>query len=181
MKSIVGQVLETQRDIEQESVNFYTKILNETEEDRARDTGAITRNIPKLVTPKHNAMLMSLIEREEVEEVVFQMEKGQAPGPDCFTIDFFQKCWDLVKEEIWAVVEESRRMGWVLKAFNSTFLTLIPKEQGAESPGMFRPISLCNVILKIIMKVLANRLKPLMPGLISPEKIGFMEGRQILD
>ena len=90
------------------------------------------------------------------------MEKGKASSPDGFTIDFFQSCWELVKEETWAVVDESKRMGRVLKDFNSTFLTLIPKEQGADTPGKFRPISLCNVILKIITKVMANRLKPLM-------------------
>lgn len=45
-----------------------------------RATIAITQNIPKLVTPEHNTMLMRPIEREEVEEVVFQMEKGKAPG-----------------------------------------------------------------------------------------------------
>ena len=56
------------------------------------------------------------------------MEKGKALGPDGFTIDFFQKCLDFVKEQIWVVVEESRRIGWFLKAFNSNFLTLIPKE-----------------------------------------------------
>lgn len=39
------------------------------------------------------------------------MEKGKAPGPDGFTIDLFQRRWDLTKEDIWAVVEESRRMG----------------------------------------------------------------------
>ena len=78
------------------------------------------------------------------------------------------------------MVEESWRNGRVLKEFNSTFLTLIPKDQGVDSPSMFRPISLCNVILKIIMKVLANRLKPLLLGLISPEQTGFVEGRKIL-
>ena len=104
------------------------------------------------------------------------MDKGKVLGLDGFTIDFFQSCWDLVKEETWAVVEESRRMGHVLKAFNSTFLTLIPKEQGVETPGKFQVISLCNVILKIITKVMAIRLKPLMLGLISLEQMGFVEG-----
>ena len=55
------------------------------------------------------------------------MEKGKAPGLDRFTVDFFQSCWDLVKEEIWEVMEESRGMGQVLMTFNVTFLSLIPK------------------------------------------------------
>ena len=77
-------------------------------------------------------------------------------------------------------MEESIRTKRVFKAFNVTFLTLLPKEQGVESPGKFRPISLCNVVLKIITKVMANRLKPILPDLISPEQSGFMEGRQIM-
>lgn len=139
------------------------------------------RNIPKLVTPEHNVMLMRPIECKEVEEAVLQMEKGKAPGPNGFIVDFFQSYWDLVKEEIWEVVEESMRMGQVLTASNTTILSLIQKEHGADSPSKFRPISLCNVVLKIITKVMANRLKPLMPGLISPEQSGFAEGTQILD
>ena len=67
------------------------------------------------------------------------------------------------------IVEESRTKKGVLKAFNATFLTLIPKEVGADTPDKFRPIVLCNVIYKIISKVIANRLKPLLLMLISPE------------
>ena len=96
------------------------------------------------------------MEQMEVEEAVFQMEKEKSPSPNGFTIDFFYSYWDLVKQELWEVIKESRRTRRVLKAFNVTFLTLIPKEQGADSPGKFRPISLCNVVLKIITKVMAN-------------------------
>ena len=87
----------------------------------------------------------------------------------------------MLKEEVWEIVEESRTSKGVLKDFNATFLTLIPKSEGADAPGKFRPIALCNVIYKITLKVIANRLKPLLPGIISPEQSGFVEGRQILD
>jgi hypothetical protein len=40
---------------------------------------------------------------------------------------------------------------------------------------------LCNVIYKLLTKVIAKRLKPILPTIISPEKSGYVEGRQILD
>jgi hypothetical protein len=43
----------------------------------------------------------------------------------------------------------------------------------------FRPISLCNCIYKIIAKIIARRLKPLLSEAISKEQFGFLEGRQI--
>ena len=105
------------------------------------------------------------------------MALGKAPALDGFTSNFFHFFWDLVKEDVLNIVEESRTKKGVLKAFNATFLTLIPKEVGADTPDKFRPIALSNVIYKIISKVIANRLKPLLPLLISPEQSGFVEGR----
>ena len=116
---------------------------------------------------------MKPIESEEVEEEVMQMKKGKSSGPDGFMVDFFQSCWDLLKEEITRVVEESRRIERVVLTLNATFLSLILKEQEANVLGKFRSISLCNVIPKIITKVMANRLKPLMPRLISLSKSGL--------
>lgn len=164
---LIGQIVEKQNELEQHLVQFYLELLHETEEDRGGDIVAITRHIPKLVTLEYNIMLMRQIEKTEVEEAIFQMEKGKAPGPDGFTIHFFQSCWDLFKEELWEVVEESRQTGRILRAFNATFLSLIPKEHGEYLPGKFRLISLYNIVMKIITKVMANRLKPLMSGLVS--------------
>jgi len=60
-------------------------------------------------------------------------------------------------------------------------ITLILKEIEAKTPNRYRPIALCNMIYKIISKVIENRLKPLLPSLISQEQAGFVEGRQIMD
>jgi hypothetical protein len=64
---------------------------------------------------------------------------------------------------------------------NSSFLALIPKEVNTSSFSRFRPISLCNVSYKIISKVNSNRIKPLLPKLISPNQGGFVEKRKIID
>ena len=64
---------------------------------------------------------------------------------------------------------------------NSTFLALIPKEFNPASFDRFRPISLCNASYKILAKLLANRLKPLLGYLISPQQGGFVKGRHLVD
>lgn len=114
--------------MELELVSYYSYLLSKPKGEDSPNHMNITQHIPRLVTPEHNAILRCAIDREEVEEAVMQMDKGIAPGPDGFTVDFFQQCWDLVKEEMWEIVEDSRRSRRILKAFNATFLTLIPKE-----------------------------------------------------
>lgn len=63
----------------------------------------------------------------------------------------------------------------------STFIALVPKVEDSSTPDKFRPITLCNIMYKLISKILANMLKPLLPLLISPEQTWYVEGRQILD
>eukprot|EP00253_Pinus_taeda_P019007 PITA_19007 len=118
---------------------------------------------------------------EEIEETVKAMKKGTAPGPDGFTVDFFQAGWHFLGKEILELVEESRMNQKVWSALNSTFYALIPKGDNLEDANGFRPIALCNVIYKIITSMMAKRLKPLLDKLISAKQTGFVEGRQILD
>jgi len=69
----------------------------------------------------------------------------------------------------------------MLPSLNVTFIALIPKEEHSQTLDKFRPIALCNVIYKIISKVIASQLKPLLPLLISLEQSSYVEGRKITD
>jgi hypothetical protein len=88
-----------------------------------------------LVTEEHNQNLRKPISPEEVDQAVQEMPNGKAPGPDGFTVDFFKSCWDVVKHDIYGIVEDSRHSASILKALNSTFITLIPKENEVRTPG----------------------------------------------
>jgi hypothetical protein len=79
------------------------------------------------------------------------------------------------------MVEESRLLGFIPGALNSTFLTLIPKVNKPRLFGDFRPISLCNLSYKIISKLIANHIKPFLSRSLSEEQLGFLQGRQIQD
>ena len=106
----------------------------------------------------------------KLKEEIKKMINDKALVLDGFTTNLFHACWNIIKEEPLEIVEQSRKIGKFMKVFNSTFLSLIPKENGANSPSKFRPIALCNVILKIVTKTIDNRLKPLLPSLISTEQ-----------
>jgi hypothetical protein len=139
----------------------------EPEIDWAKAIQKIVKHIPILVTKEHSRNLGNPILLEEVDIVVQEMPNGKSPRPDGFTLEFFKACWEVVKRDIYEVLEDSRRSTSFLKALNSTFITLIPKENEAKTLERFRTIVLCNVVYKIISKVIANRLKPLLPILIS--------------
>jgi hypothetical protein len=91
--------------------------------------------------------------------VVREMNGDKAPGLDGFFMACFQKCWEVMKEDILKVFKEFHSRGKFEKIFNATFVSLVPKKAIVVDIKDFRPISLVGGVYKIISKVLANRLK----------------------
>eukprot|EP00253_Pinus_taeda_P024397 PITA_24397 len=169
------------KNIEAVLVQHFKGIKKENNLDIDQCIKEITKNIPKMVSREDNFNLNKLVTKEEVSEVIRDMHNGKALGPNGFNVDFFKACWNVVKQDILNVVEDSRRSRTILKALNTSFISLIPKQDLVLTSNTFRPIALCNVVYKIISKILASKLKPLLPSLISGEQSSYVEGRQILN
>ena len=114
-------------------------------------------------------------------KVLQEMEGDKAPGPDGFTMAFFQKCWSVVEIDVMAFFDHFHRSTEFERSLNASFLSLIPKKNNALNIKDFRPISLVGSIYKLLSKVLANRLRRVMDNLISELQNSFVGGRQILD
>eukprot|EP00253_Pinus_taeda_P002797 PITA_02797 len=109
--------------------NQIFSIKNEVGEwdDRGEAIEQVWKEIPKIITTEQNRALMRVATMEEVEEVVMNMKKGKAPGPDGFTAEFYQAGWHFLGQDVSEAVEESRLKQRMWSGINSTFLTLIPK------------------------------------------------------
>lgn len=109
------------------------------------------------------------------------MGRYKAPGPDGQPPSFFQHFWSIVGPLVTDNIMTAFTTGELPEGLNETTICLLPKCPSPESLSQFRPISLCNVVAKVISKVLANRLKPLMPILMGQCQANFIQGRSTVD
>ena len=123
--------------------------------------------IPRVVSDSMNSDLMKNFSRQEVDAALKSMAPLKAPGPDGMPPIFFQHYWDSIGDDVSCAVLSCLNSSIILASLNQTYITLIPKSKSPERVSEFRPIALCNILYKLISKVLANRLKSLLPHVIS--------------
>ncbi|XP_074302417.1 uncharacterized protein LOC141633971 [Silene latifolia] len=134
----------------------------------------------KLHSDKKDSLSKPFI-RKKVRTAVFQMGSNKSSGPDGMPAIFFQKYWCHIKNEVTNVVLSILNTGNVPKELNRTSVVLIPKTNCPETVRDYRPISLCNVIMKIVTKCISNRMKTYMPHLVGEYQNGFIPGQSISD
>jgi hypothetical protein len=118
---------------------------------------------------------------EEVWATIKDMPLDKAPGPDGFTGRFYRSCWRFIGSDVLRALDAIHR-GHVfkLRLLNSAFITLIPKKD-AITVKDYRPISLVHSFAKLVTKILANRLAPHLPDLVSNNQTAVIKGRSIQD
>ena len=141
----------------------------------------ITDTIPTKVSSEMNQSLIKDFTKEEVLAALKQMHPTKAPSPDDMSAIFFQKYWDVVGNDVTSMVLNVLNCNKSIVEINKTYITLVPKTKSPTKMTEYKPISLCNVVYKLISKVLANRLKVTLPQLITENQSVFLSERLITD
>jgi len=119
---------------------------------------------------------------EEICATIQSLPADRAPGPDGFTGQFYKTCWPIIKTDfITAIVFLQQGDARKLELLNSAYLTVIPKKVEALEAKDFRPISLIHSFAKLVTKLMANRLAPLLDRLVATNQSAFTRGQCIHD
>ena len=172
-----GVFYEEKEAVKLQIVRFYSCLYQENETWRPVVDGLSFDSI-KVAAWVH---IECPFELEEVVQVLKDVQGDKAPGPDGFTMAFFQTCWSVLEKDVMDFFGEVHKYCKFEKSLNTTFLSLIPKKVNATNIRDFQPISLIRSVYKLLSKVLANRLRLVLDGVISESQNLFVGGCQILD
>ncbi|CAM8972587.1 unnamed protein product [Rhodiola kirilowii] len=143
------------------------------------DDSDVSSTVDRKITDEENFRLTNPPDEEEIKNAVFGMNASSSPGPDGFSGKFFCACWSIIKHDVVRAVTGFFYGLQLPKQISSAQIILLPKVKNAVSFDKVRPISLCNFAHKILSRILNDRLKVLLPSLISEEQAGFVKGRNI--
>ena len=136
---------------------------------------------PIMIPPDEAHGLVDPVTLSEIEGALKSFKKDRSPGPDGWLVEFFLYFFDLVGKDLLYAIDCARVSGHITPSINSTFLALIPKKEKLVSFLDFRPISLCNLVYKLISKIIAVRLNPFLDSHIFREQFGFLKNQQIVE
>ena len=141
----------------------------------------VLSNVLNLITQEFNDSLLKPYTKEELHDALLQMHPCKAPGPDGMHEIFYQRFWHIVGDDVTEYVSDILHGLRHPEDVNKTNIALIPKVKSPKSMAEFRPISLCNVLYKLVTKTLVMRLKHILPHIVTENQRTFVSGCLITD
>lgn len=163
--------------LQEESLNFYKDLFCSKENLGPTPIGS---SVPSL-SNVHRWTLFAPVSKEKVFAAFMSMKSYKSLGLDGFQPIFFKMFWDVVGDDLWRFVAKAFGTGVMDLQVFETLMVLIPKGDHPSTLRDYCPISLHNVIYKLVTKVLVNRLRPMPVDIVSPLYSSFIPGRGTVD
>ncbi|KAL0404396.1 UNVERIFIED_CONTAM: hypothetical protein Sradi_2080400 [Sesamum radiatum] len=176
-----GRVLTEREDVITEFTEYYQNLLGGERRHCVLDLCYLRPWARHVLSDAEALTLVKPVTPNEIKLAMFDIDEVKAPGPDGYSSGFFKAVWPVVGEEVTRAIMEFFRTGRLLKQVNSTLISLISKVANPTSVTEFRPISCCNILYKIITKVIIQRMRTVLDLLISPSQNAFVPGWSIGD
>lgn len=172
-----GQIVGWETGLKETMDDYFMKLFEASE----TSWNAMFETVTRKINVVQNQSLVSQVTLNEVKKALFGMHPDRSPGPDGFSPGFYQKFRSIISTDLLNLVRQFFVQGKLENDIGDANIVLIPKVKNPSTMRDLRPISLCNVVYKVISKVLSNRLKPLLNMLISENQSAFIPGRLITD
>lgn len=131
------------------------------------------------VSDLDNNFLCVILDETKILTILKQAPSHKSLGLNGMMGQFYKHYWVITKKEVVAAIQNFFISGKLQKQIHHTHIVLIPKIPNPSTLRHYHPISLNNIVYKIISKILANRLKTFLPRIISPLQTTFILGRFI--
>ena len=175
LKDDGGRCYEEDSELKLLGQNHFANIFKDDHQTCILEQLKVVLLYPNMISLDDAPGLTQPISLSEIEGALRSFKKDKSPGPDGWPVEFYFFFFDLLGEELCTAVDYTSVSGCILPSLNSTFLALIPKIEKPTTFADYRPISLCNLLYKLISKVIAVRLKPFLDSHISMEQFGFLK------
>ncbi|GKV44307.1 hypothetical protein SLEP1_g51499 [Rubroshorea leprosula] len=162
-------------EIKNEVATYFEELFTEEKWERPKLDGIDFKRISEA----DNDILTAVFSEKEVKEAVWECESSKSPGPDGFNFKFVKVMWEDIKSDVVEFVQEFHEQGKIAKGSNASFIVLIPKVENPQKIEEYRPISLIDVMYKILAKIFANRLRMVIDKVIGEHQMAFIRGRQL--
>ncbi|KAL8119929.1 hypothetical protein AgCh_017161 [Apium graveolens] len=160
------------------AVNYFTEFLGKASP--CVDANLSSIHCPTIIEAP-SCQLEAPVTNDLIHSTLKKMKKNKASGPDGLNVEFFLETWHITGPSFCEVVHAFFETSTMHSLHNSTFIALIPKIQTPTQMIHFPPISLCTIFYKCVSKILASRLKTVLPSLIDVAQSAFILGRVISD
>uniref|UniRef100_A0A670IZE6 Reverse transcriptase domain-containing protein n=1 Tax=Podarcis muralis TaxID=64176 RepID=A0A670IZE6_PODMU len=180
---VEGEVKSNPKEIRKAFLDFYKDLYKNNENNNLRKIEEYLKgkSIQK-ITLQEKGKLSAPIEIDEIKDIIKDLKKGKAPGPDGYTGRYYKEMESILLTPMQEVMNNILRERELPETWKEALITLIPKQDSdLLQTKNYRPISLLNIDYKIFAGILAKRLKSILRESIHRDQAGFLPGRYMKD